>query len=451
MPGLLLLCLPLLAGASRTAAQEANPAAAQDGAQRPRFETLAYKFDHEKELSDFERLAGSWTISAGSLWCTSKGPREELRWRRSITARGRATVQLIGAGRIALSLKCGEQETLVRLDRSAGRVEIEADGQPLAERPFESKPLGLLELRLGWELGRLSIAVGDDEAFTITRSGARAPFDGFSLVSQKSQPRIEALVLEREPVADPALTAAGALTEAQKVAIERATQLLAADDAGAALAQLEGALGETPPPAAEWPAAFLLALQRVGLRRPALLAREPFEPLVASRALPAADRSSTLTLPLRPGWSGAAAPIRRADGPVFTATLVDPPLAVEVYRYDQKLKYWFGRDPRLVYSSGGGGATLGRARADEQQDLHANSTRVREFDRSARELDGEKAWQYELSWPTPDDPQKTAGLREIFFLHRGDTWRITVAGSPLALQLAADDVDWLLARFRLAR
>ena len=336
---------------------------AQDGSQQPRFETLHYKFDRETELADFEPLTGSWTISAGSLWCTSKGAREELRWRRAVTARGSATLQLVGAGRVALALRSGQQETLIRLDRGAGRVAIEADGQPLAERPFEAKALGALELRVHWELDRLRVTVGDDDAFITTRPDARAPFDALSLLSQKSQPRFESLRLEREPIADPALNrAGGALTEAQKVAIERATQLLAADDAGDALDQLRSALGATPPPAAEWPPAFLLTLQRVGLRRPGLLQREPFAPLVASRALAAADDSATLTLPLRPGWSGAAAPIRRADGPVFTASCADPPLTVEIYRYDQKLKYWFGRDPRLVYSSGGGGATLGRAR-----------------------------------------------------------------------------------------
>lgn len=443
----LLLCLTLCL------LQESTPPIAAPQAQLPRFERLAYRFDSTNDLADFEVLSGAWSISSGSLWCTSKGAREELRWRRSITPRGRATLTLIGAGRVVVALKSGAQETQVALDRGEARVAIEADGTALSARSFEAKPTGALTLKVAWELDRISVAVGDDESFAVTRPGAFAPFDGIAFLAQKSQPRFDELVIEREPTLDLDDDATGGrkLTEAQKVAIERATQLLAGDDADAALDQLRAALGETPPPPSEWPPALLLMLQRVGLRRPVLVGREPIEALAKAAALPAADGSATLGLPLRPGWTGVAAPIRRSDGPVFTATCADPPLAVEVYRYDQKLKYWFGRDPRLVYSSGGGGATLGRARADEQQDLHPGAIRVREFDRAAHEIDGEKAWEYELSWPDPADPQKTAGLRELYVLHRGDTWRITIGGSPLAQQVAADDLAWLLARFRLTR
>lgn len=443
-----LWCLFLLAQQSPAPAPVTPPPAPQQA----RFEKLAYKFDGDKELADFELVAGSWTISAGSLWCTSKGAREELRWRRALTARGAATLELIGAGRVALAFKSGAQETLVRIDRADGRVAIVADGAPIAERSFEAKATRPLVLRVRWELDLLTVAVGDDEAVAVTRPGALAPFDGLALLSLKSQPRFEALTVEREPTQDLPGTGPGSkLTEAQRVAIERATELLAADDATAALEQLRAALGDSPPPAGEWPPALLTMVQRVGLRRPSLIAREPLAALARQATVAAADGSATFAVPLRPGWSATALPIRRADGPVFTASCSDPPLAVEVYRYDQKLKYWFGRDPRLVYSSGGGGATLGRARADEQQDLHRDAARIREFDRSEHEIDGEKAWEYELSWPDPADPQKTLGLREVFFLHRGDTWRITIGGSPLAQQLAADDLAWLLARFRITR
>jgi len=438
---------PLLA---LVAAQEEAPQAAPPA---PRLERLAWRFDSEKELADFETLAGTWTLSAGSLWCTTKGAREELRLRRPLNARGSATLTLFGGGRVALLLKAGAQETLVRVDRGEGRIAVEADGAPLAERPFEAKATGLLPFKVAWELDQLKVSVGDDEPFDVARPGAKAPFDSLAIVSLKSQPRFDALVVEREPVVElpPDVPGARNLTEAQKVAVEQAGALLASDDTNGAFEKLRDALGEPPPPAGEWPAPLLLMAQKVALRRPVLAGREPLAALVKSLERAAADGSATLTLPLRPGWSCEAAAVRRADGPVFTATCADPLVAVEIYRYDQKLTYWFGRDPKLVYTSGGGGATLGRARADEQQDLHAGATRVRDFDRSPRDVAGEKAWEYELSWPDPADRQKTMGQRELFFLHRGDTWRITLVGSPLAQQVAADDLAWLLTRFAVAR
>jgi hypothetical protein len=428
-------------------------AALQEPAQQaPRLERLAWRFDSEKELADFEGLTGTWTISAGSLWCTTKGAREELRLRRSLNARGSATLTLFGGGRVALLLKAGAQETLVRVDRGEGRIAVEADGAPLAERSFEAKPTGLLSFKVAWELDQLHVTAGDDEPFDVARPGAKAPFDSLAIVSLKSQPRFDALVVEREPVVElpPDVPGGRNLTEPQKVAVEQAGALLAADDVNGAFDRLRDVLGDPPPPASEWPAPLLVMAQKVALKRPVLAGREPLAAVVKTLERPAADGTATLTLPLRPGWSCEAATVRRTDGPVFTASCTDPLVAVEVFRYDQKLTYWFGRDPKLVYTSGGGGATLGRARADEQQDLHAGATRVRDFDRSAREIAGEKAWEYELSWPDPDDKQKTMGQRELFLLHRGDTWRITLVGSPLAQQVAADDIAWLLARFALA-
>lgn len=434
-------------------AQEADPAPAPAAPQRPAFESLLYRFDAERDLADFEPLSGSWSLSAGSLWCTSKGAREELRWRRALTPRGRVTARLLGVGRVALLLRAGAQETQVVLDRGAGQVAIEADGAPLAQRSFESKPGRALALQVEWELDRLKVRVGDDESFTVVRSGSAGPFDGFALLSLQSQPRFEELTIEREPVAETAVRATGRapLSEGQRLAVEQATRLLEADDPGRALELLRESLGSKPPDAAEWPAPLLTLLQRVGLRRAALLTREPLATLVAAAKLSAADGSATVTLPLQPGFSGEAAPFRRTDGLVFTLRCADPPLAIEIYRYDQKLKYWFGRDPRLVYSSGGGGATLGRARADEQQDLHPRAERVRAFERSDHEVDGEHAWEYELAWPDPDDASRTLGLRELFVLHRGDTWRLTIAGSPLAQQTAAEDLTWLIERLRFER
>ncbi|MBL8840091.1 MAG: hypothetical protein JNL90_01015 [Planctomycetes bacterium] len=447
----------LLLAAAEGVAQSAplappSPVAQASPSQRAPFEVLLYKFDAERDLVEFEPLAGSWSISAGSLWCTSKGPREELRWRRALTPRGKVTARLLGGGKVALLLRAGEQETQIVVDRAASRVAVECDGAPLAARAYEATAGAALALAVAWELDRLSVRIGDDEPFTLTRPGA-LPLDGLALLSFQSQPRFDELAIEREPTREALPSAAGvrALSESERLAIEQATQLLEGDDAPAAFERLRAALGERVAKAAEWPAPLLALLQKVALRRPALRSREPLAALVAAATLAAADGSATLVLPLRPAWSGEALPIRRTDGPVFLLRCADPQLAVEVYRYDQKLKYWFGRDPRLVYSSGGGGSTLGRARADEQHDFHARCQLVREFERSGRSIDGESAWEYEIAWPDADDGARTLGLRELFVLHRGDTWRITVAGAPLAQQLAADEIEWLLAQFEFAR
>src|SRR5262249_58128123 len=129
----------------------------------------------------------------------------------------------------------------------------------------------------------------------------------------------------------------------------------------------------------------------------------------------------------------------------------EPAWTLEFVRYDGKLKYWFGRDPKLVYCSGGGGPTLARARADEQKEFAPKSEWKRDVAKAKQPLDGEAAYAYELVAPDPAHEGAQRELRETFALYRGDTWRVTIAGDPLALELAADDLAFLLATFRFGR
>jgi hypothetical protein len=428
----------------------------------PPSETLRYKFDAASELDDFDAIAGSWTISTGNLWCTSKGAREELRWRRDLSAAGSASVKLVGAGRVALALSTGKadspQELLVRLDRGEQRIAVECGGKVLLERPFEPPASGPIALAVDWTLDHVLVRVGDDEPLRADRPACDAPFARLALLSMKSQPRFDDLVVVRETPAPRPETAPGEgpppLGEDQRIAIERASKRIEAGDLDAAFELVAKSL---PPAAtgndgapAPLPEPVVVILERLGTLKPALKAKPPLKERVAAATIAAKDGSATLVLPLRAGWSATTPEIRRIDGPVFTLKCDAPKLEVEVYRYDQKLKYWFGRDPKIVYSTGGGGPTLGRARADDEKDQHPQSTLTRPFEKSKVELGG-PTYEYELAWPDPEDPGRTRALRELFTLHRGDTWRVTITGSPLDLDLARDDVEWLLSGFELAK
>jgi len=420
-------------------------ATARDG------ESFRYRFDSRDELDDFEVVAGAWSVSTGSLWCTSKGAREELRWRRDLTPSGTARLRMAGAGSVAIALGAGRRETLVRLDRAAARVAVEFDGEAALERPFEAPAAGALRLAVAWNGDQVEVTVGEDEPLRVARPPDSPPFTRLALLAFRSQPRFEELEVAREVPRGRAGAGASQIPEEQRIAVELATRRFDEGDAAGAFDLLAKSLpagGNGQPPALSEPAVLLL--QKLGAVRAELRAKEPLRSRAAAATVAAKDGSATLVSPLRAGWSVQAHEIVRTDGPVFTLAFTEPALAVEVQRYDQKLKYWFGRDPRIVYCSGGGGPTLGRARADEQQEFHAKAVFTRPFGKRALEISGTATYEFELAWPDPADPARTIALREHFLLHRGDTWRISIRGSPLAFKLAQSDLDWLLATFRLA-
>ena len=396
------------------AARQAAPPAAHPAAPRDSAERRAYDFSAESQLGDFESRSGSWLVASGTLWCTSKGTHEELRWRRPLSARGSLKVTLTGAGCFALEL--------------GGEARVVA---------------------LRWSPAALDVRVGDDEEVRAALPPeASAPFTTLSLVSVKSQPRLDDLSIERIATGSDATAAPGAVTsEDQQIALEQATRKLEAGDAAGALERVadqlprDGAAAPLPPQLAR-------LLQRIGARDEKLREKEPLKSRYAARVVKAQDGSASLVLPLDANVVVEAVEIHRTDGRVLALASKEPAWKLEVVRYDSKLQYWFGRDPRLVYCSGGGGPTLARARADEQKEFAPKSEWKRDVAKAGRPLDGETAWAYELLRP---DGAREAGkteLQETFALHRGDTWRVTVEGDPNALALAADDIAFLLATFR---
>jgi hypothetical protein len=317
------------------------------------------------------------------------------------------------------------------------------------ERAFDPPTSGPLVVALRWSPAALDVRVGDDEEVRAALPPeASAPFTTLTLVSVKSQPRLDDLSIERIATGSDATAAPGAVTsEDQQIALEQATRKLEAGDAAGALERVadqlprDGAAAPLPPQLAR-------LLQRIGARDEKLREKEPLKSRYAARVVKAQDGSASLVLPLDANVVVEAVEIHRTDGRVLALASKEPAWKLEVVRYDSKLQYWFGRDPRLVYCSGGGGPTLARARADEQKEFAPKSEWKRDVAKAGRPLDGETAWAYELLRP---DGAREAGkteLQETFALHRGDTWRVTVEGDPNALALAADDIAFLLATFR---
>lgn len=459
----LLRALPLPLAAVAAIASEAAAAAAQQGpapapapAPKPAAERIAYDFSSETQLADFDARAGSWSISAGTLWCTSKGAREELRWRRPLSPHGSLSLKLVGPGHVAIALGAGPRSARLRIDRSAGRWFVELDDKPVIERTFEAKPTGPLALELSWAQEGFVVRVGDDDPQSAPLAGLKEPFDSLSLLSLRSQPRFDDLVVARADAPKPAAPGdAPALDENQKIAVERATALLEGGDAVGAFELLAKTLPPAKAGAAPKLAAPLLQLlQRIALadqKSGRLRGKEPLQSLLAAREVAAKDGSAALLLPLDGRFAAEPAEIHRSDGPVFTVTSKDPELAIEVYRYAGELKYWFGKDPKIVYCSGSGGPALARARADEQRDLVPKSEMKVEVGKAKALLGGETCWVYELLRPDAAHDGRIVALRELFVLHKGDTWRLTITGPPPALELAADDLEFLRASFRFER
>jgi hypothetical protein len=431
-----------------------------------RDESFTYAFASDKELADFQVVSGRWSVSTGQLWCTTNDARAELAWRRALSADGSVQVTLAGAGRVAIALRAGEKETLVRVDRAARKVAVECDGKPIVERLFEAAAGTPMALAVRFTARRLDVRVGDDEAIEVARPDAGAPFEKLALLSFQSQPRFDDLVVHRDalrPAGGPATDVdAVPMDEELRIAVERATERLDQGDVDAAFDTIAKALprpaddkdhakpkAAPEPAAAHWPDAVLALLQQIGARKPALVAREPLASAAAGATVAAKDGSAKLTLPLRRGWKADTPDVVRTDATLF---VVHGPsgLTVTAQRYDQKLTYWFGRDPKLVYTKGGGGPTLGKARADEQKELHAKSEFVRAFDASRQSLGGETTFDYELAWSDPQDATKATTLREYFALRRGDTWRLSIEGASNDVRLASGDLDWIVANFRFA-
>jgi hypothetical protein len=415
-------------------------------------QTFRYKFDASSDLADFEVVSGSWSLSAGFLWCASKGERDELAWRRDLAPSGSVELELVGPGRAALALRAGKSETRVRVERRSGellKAAVESDGKTAIERSFEAPATGGIGIAVAWTPEQIVLRVGDDEPLKVARPAAAAPFEKLSLLALKSQLKVDELRVEREAAATP--EGAAAPTEDERIALDRAAALARGGDPDAAFEALVKAL---PAQRTDGPSAFpepvALLLQELGARREPLRARSPLKEWIAANPVAARDGSATLVLPLRHGWSVNAPEIRQVDGVVATLACKAPEVAVEVYRYDQKREYWFGRDPKSVKTSGGGGPTLGRARAEDLADQHANASFTRPFAKSRVPLGGATAYEHELAWPDPDDATRTRAVRELFVLHRGDTWRLTIAGTSPALEQAKSDVEWLLATFRFA-
>jgi hypothetical protein len=439
----------LFAALAPHAAGQAAPAKAAPA------DRIAYDFASETQLADFDARAGSWSISAGTLWCTSKGAREELRWRRPLSPHGTVTVKLVNPGQVALALHAGARVAQLRVDRGNARWFVEADDKVVLQRSFEAKPSGPLALELAWSLDGFVVRVGDDEPQTAKVADLKEPFESLALISLRSQPRFDDLVVTRADApkaAPPAADGGPVLDENQRIAVERAAALLDAGDAAAAIELLEKVIPPgkegTPP---RLPVALLRLLQRVALgdaRGDKARSKEPLKSLLAANLVTAKDGSASFVLPLDGGFTATAVDVHRTDGPVFTVTCHDPELEIEVFRYAGELKYWFGKDPKIVYCTGSGGPTLARARADEQRDLVPKSEMKQDVEKAKQPLGGETCYVYELARPDVDHPGRTVALRELFVLHRGDTWRMTFRGPPLALDLAADDLAFLRATFR---
>jgi len=444
------LLLPL--AARQVAPPAAHPEAPPAAAPRDSAERRAYDFSAESQLGDFEPRSGSWLVASGTLWCTSKGAHEELRWRRPLSARGSLKVTLTGAGCFALELGGEARVVALRVDRSSRRWRVEADGRPVLERAFEPSTSGPLVVALRWTPAALDVRVGDDEEVRAALPPeASAPFTTLSLVSVRSQPRLDDLSIERIATGGDATAApgeAGAVAnEDQQIALEQAARKLEAGDAAGALERVADLLPRGGA-AAPLPAALARLLQRIGARDEKLREKEPLKSRYAARLVRAQDGSASLVLPLDADVAVEAVEIHRTDGRVLALESKEPAWKLEVVRYDAKLEYWFGRDPRLVYCSGGGGPTLARARADEQKEFAPKSEWKRDVAKAGRPLDGESAWAYELLRPDAAHEGGKIELHETFALHRGDTWRITVEGDPNALALAADHLAFLLATFR---
>jgi len=196
-PAHLLAVFLALFVAQCAAVQTSSPPAS--AALPPRGDLFEYGFASEQELENFEPLAGSWKVFAGSLSCTSKGAREELCWRRELSPSGSLAIRLFGASVITVALRARDAETTVRLDCAEARITVAAGGKRLLELPFEAPASQLLDFTVVWSGECVLVQVGTDEPVRVKRP-ATAPFDGLSLLSAGSQPRVDELLIARDQV-----------------------------------------------------------------------------------------------------------------------------------------------------------------------------------------------------------------------------------------------------------
>jgi len=404
----------------------------------------SYPFSDADEFADFTVVSGRWAVSAGCLACASKGDADEVEWRRRLDLP--ATVELGLASRGGCTLRVADEGAVadVTIDRAAGRFTVHQGDKVLRESWFVASRTGVLDVVVEVGRGTLAVRVGDDERQEVPLG---TPLEGrvrLALLSHRDQARFTSLLIRRASRAEDQGGAGqdGRESEDSRLHREDATRLV---DEGRYREAFAVARPHLPAEAAreqvsgEW----LRLANRLVLGEPRLRREEPLARWLEETRCASRDGTVSVQTPLDRRWSATAPLARRVDGELLELACAAAGVKVTVYRYDQRVEYWFGEQPRTLFVPGGAAPELAKARfADFLVELP--EARAVEAPHTLPRVPGRPAMTAFTVRHAAADGAGEWELREVHAVHRGNAHRLTIEGAPERLSALAPELSWIL-------
>ncbi len=405
---------------------------------------VAYEFRQSKEMRDFEVLQGDWRVQGGGLVCISKNLRDEVRWRRSLPSAFRLEGELTAGTTLGLELTRTGVPTQILFDRRRQSVQVLENGRDLCQHHFEWPTHQSLVLHLKHDGSSLEIGIGGEDRWHVPCKPAR----GLRLISQRNQSRWDRLKIV--PLAEQSEEFAA--NETQQLRLEDALSFLRRGEIPMARETFRALVPETPPdPRRELPSSLLLALNEWAWTDAEARRWDPVASLLHATRVESEDGTVSLHLPFRSSWSAEVLRTRRVDGDMLVVRCGSPPVEVRASRYDGRIRYWFGEEPRLLFIPGGNPTILARSRYQDLV-LEKPGAEGRVSPRESKlALGGRDTTWFELTYvdPTSNAPQAPNVVREYFLQSRGNTHRWSVEGATTAIALVEDELAWMLNSIQL--
>ena len=386
-----------------------------------------YSFADPEDLEHFVVLQGRWSVYSQTLVCNSDGSRDEIRWRRAIRPGSSIATSIGSAESCGILLADPAHSWLFLVDKTAGELRITENDAPRKVAYFDwplSKPI---TLGITVETSSLKIDIGE--------SSLELPIDhhehdwSLSLINNSPRCRFLDLKITRPEDAD------DTEAESREIALSLAQQAFDHGDWQRALSLLQG---QKPIPELE--PESLLTLNRWTMTEPRIRRVPAIEAYVQQRTLESTDGEIRMTLPFRGTWSGESPMLRRTEGTMLRMACGVPWAQVEVFRYDARIDYTFGQEPKIAFLPGGNFESIAAARF---ADLKVELPEARELEALTEDrglLPGQNASRYSLSYAS-DAGRKV--ISEVFLRHRGNTVRITAECLESDLRVLTEELHWL--------
>jgi len=414
----------------------------------PPVEERTYHFSDKAEFSDFEIIAGRWGVSAGSLSCSSKGQQDELRWRRSLTLPASIHVQLETKGRFTLRTTSSTSACEVEFHRAKGTFQVRQGDRVLLDGYYLAPRSGPLDLRVKLIGAQVSVQVGDDKDHAVSLTEPVIGSIRLSLLSHRSQSRLHSLAITRAdpPVEEGQPQPNRAQDEDDSLRLQDARAL---GEQGRWRDAWETLLPLLPERGAweDLPAPLLRLLNRIAVEEPRVRSRPPLEAWLESNRVQSRDGTVSAQRPLDATWTTEVPLARRVDGMLLVLECRVKGVRVEVHRYDHRVRYWFGEEPRTHFVQGSSATGLARARAADMVVEKPEARLLVEPRRSAQELGDQTTTEYVVRHLTKKENGKPVEYREYHVVHRGNAHRLTIEGPPKALESLDAELRWILATF----